>query len=109
MHAILVERTDMCTLIQSLRDRIQHANIDISALGKFIYGTHQSSTSKGATHPSVTEGSAALADEIMAFIQQKVKDSKATQAEKIVYLEQQLAQAQNSSSPTRKRHGHKRR
>jgi len=36
MHAILVERTDMCTLNQSLRDRIQHANIDISALGKFL-------------------------------------------------------------------------
>ena len=103
MHAILVERTDMCTLIQALRDKLQLASIDIAALGKFLHSTHQSSTSKGASHPTVTEGSAALADEIMAFLQQKVKDSKATQAEKIVYLEQQLAQAQASASPTRKR------
>ena len=104
MHAILVERTDMCTLIQALRDKLQLASIDIAALGKFLHSTHQSSTSKGASHPTVTEGSAALADEIMAFIQQKVKDSRATQAEKIMYLEQQLAQAQKSSSPTRKRY-----
>ena len=99
MHAILIEKTEMCTLIKELRDKIQHHKIDIASLGKFLFKANLSSTSKGPIHPTISEGSAALADEILAFIQQKVKDSNKTQQDKIHYLEQQLAEAHKSSSP----------
>ena len=79
MHAILLDSATMNCFVKELRDRIQSQKIDILALGRFLYKTNNTNpASKATQHPSITESAGALADDILTFLQQRVRDSNTT-------------------------------
>ena len=89
----------MCCMVKHLRDKIGASHIDILALSKFVWHSHNPPAGnwENPRIPSITQSTKALAEELHQFLKQKVTDSLQTKDQRISHLEKQLAAAQSQS------------